>query len=71
MRTPDQEHIPAIVRSIRAEIAHEQGVNVGFLPYFDIAEIEAIQHSYAEHKNVRIVRSQVMSLLASRNTRKH
>lgn len=66
MAVPGVEHLSAIIAGMRAEIAHEEGLDVRWVRGLDGAEMNAIVSSYKDHKSVRILRAQVQQLIGDR-----
>lgn len=66
MPTPELEHIPQILNTIRNDLALDDGLDPRFIPGFDEAEKTALMESYAIHKSIRVLKRQVKEILSLR-----
>lgn len=66
MPTPELEHIPQILNTIRTDLALDDGLDPRFIPGFDEAEKSALIESYAIHKSIRVLKRQVKEILSMR-----
>lgn len=66
MPTPELEHIPQILNTIRTDLALDDGLDPRFIPGFDEAERTALMESYAIHKSIRVLKRQVKEILSLR-----
>lgn len=66
MPTPELEHIPKILQTIRKDLALDDGLDIRFIPDFDQAERNALLESYNIHKSVRVLKRQVKEVLSLR-----
>ena len=66
MPTPEHQHIPQILNTIRTDLALDDGLDPRFIPGFDEAEKSALIESYAQHKSIRVLKRQVKEILSLR-----
>ena len=66
MPTPELQHIPQILNTIRTDLALDDGLDPRFIPGFDEAEKSALIESYAQHKSIRVLKRQVKEILSLR-----
>lgn len=66
MPLPEKEHIPILMANLRTEIANDDGMDVRWYPDFNSLEVEAIQNSWNDHHNLRILKRQVEQVLSDK-----
>jgi len=69
MTAPEVQHLPAVVRSIIADLAAEEEIDPRWYPGLDREEMASVVASYERHRSVRILREQVRRLVDLREIR--
>ena len=63
MPLPQKEDVPVLMSNLREEIAAQDEMDVRWYPDFNTLETEAVQNSWDDHKNLRILKRQVEQIL--------